>query len=130
MRELNSYEIVERMKKVSKSHSDKELADIVGVKPPSLAGWKNRNSVPFEALFFIAENFNVSIDWLLHGQHINELTTHEKLALIAFNDLDDRKKLEAIAFMTGLKNSPTSISQTIHGSENNVVGNGDIYVNK
>ncbi|QPB43042.1 helix-turn-helix domain-containing protein [Rodentibacter haemolyticus] len=128
--DLNSYEIIERMKKICDVHTDKELASIIGIQPPSVNKWKTRNLVPLEPLLLVSNRFNVSIDWLLHGQQVNELTTHEKLALIAFNDLDDRKKLEAIAFMTGLKNSPVSISQTINGSENNVVGNGDIHINK
>lgn len=52
------------------------------------------------------------------------------MALIAFNDLDERGKVDAIAYMSGIKNKVASISQTVQGSSNNVVGNGNIHIVK
>ncbi|HHF7319050.1 helix-turn-helix domain-containing protein [Haemophilus influenzae] len=132
--DLNSYEIIERMKKICNVHTDKELADFVGVQSAAINKWRTRNSVSFEALFCISENFNVTIDWLLHGKEkSSELASDARMALLAFNDLDDRKKLEAIAFMTGLKTSSSqtgTITQHVSGSKNNVVGNGHIRIEK
>ncbi|KAA6209295.1 helix-turn-helix domain-containing protein [Avibacterium paragallinarum] len=130
-RELNSYEIIERMKKICVVHSDKELAEIIGIAAPNINKWRSKNSVPFDPILKIANTYDVSIDWLIYGKNVDaELSTHEKMALLAFNDLDEREKLESIAFMTGMKNKVISISQTVHGSANNVVGNGNIHITR
>ncbi|CBY80379.1 chromosome partitioning protein ParA [Haemophilus influenzae biotype aegyptius] len=118
--DLNSYEIIERMKKICNVHTDKELATVIGIQPPSVNKWKVRNLVPLGPLLIISNQFSVSLDWLIFGCASNDLSTHEKLALIAFNDLDDHKKLEAIAFMTGLKTSSSqtgAITQHVSGSK-------------
>lgn len=127
--ELNSYEIIERMKKIYNVHSDKELAVAIGITPPNINKWRNKNSVSFDVILKTSRHFNVSIDWLLLGDDTkNKLSTQEKMALIAFNDLDERGKVDAIAYMSGIKNKVASISQTVQGSSNNVVGNGNIHI--
>ncbi|KGQ25081.1 hypothetical protein JP33_07370 [Gallibacterium anatis CCM5995] len=126
--EINSSEIVDRMKKISNVFQDKELAEILGLTAASIVSWKKRNTIPLENLIKISNQFNVSVDFLLWGEQTKQLSTQEKMALIAFNDLDERGKVDAIAYMSGIKNKVASISQTVQGSSNNVVGNGNIHI--
>lgn len=126
--EINSSEIVDRMKKISNVFQDKELAEILGLTAASIVSWKKRNTIPLENLIKISNQFNVSVDFLLWGEQTEQLSTQEKMALIAFNDLDERGKVDAIAYMSGIKNKVASISQTVQGSSNNVVGNGNIHI--
>lgn len=128
--EINSSEIVDRMKKISNVFQDKELAEILGLTAASIVSWKKRNTIPLENLIKISNQFNVSVDFLLWGEQTEQLSTQEKMALIAFNDLDERGKVDAIAYMSGIKNKAASISQTVQGSSNNVVGNGNIHIVK
>ncbi|WIM82948.1 helix-turn-helix domain-containing protein [Gallibacterium anatis] len=128
--EINSSEIVDRMKKISNVFQDKELAEILGLTAASIVSWKKRNTIPLENLIKISNQFNVSVDFLLWGEQTEQLSTQEKMALIAFNDLDERGKVDAIAYMSGIKNKVASISQTVQGSSNNVVGNGNIHIIK
>ena len=131
MRELNSLEIMERMKKICNVYSDKELAEVVGVKPPSLAGWKNRNSVPLEPLLIVAHRGDVSVDWLLYGDNNqSSLSIDEQMILTAYKKMTTVKKVEIMAMLSGLGESAFGVSHTINGSENNVVTNGNIHINK
>ncbi len=129
-RKLNSLEIMDRMKKISNVSSDKGLAEILGIAPQSITKWKNNDLVPFEQILKIANTYDISIDWLIYGKNAsNELSTHEKMALLAFNDLNERQKLNAIAYMTGLhqeSRKQPAIVQTANGDGNNlVVGKGE-----
>ncbi|MFU2054333.1 helix-turn-helix domain-containing protein [Gallibacterium anatis] len=118
-RKLNSLEIMDRMKKISNVSSDKGLAEILGIAPQSITKWKNNDLVPFEQILKIANTYDISIDWLIYGKNAsNELSTHEKMALLAFNDLNERQKLNAIAYMTGLHQEggkQPAIVQTANG---------------
>lgn len=131
-RKLNSLEIMDRMKKISNVSSDKGLAEILGIAPQSITKWKNNDLVPFEQILKIANTYDISIDWLIYGKNAsNELSTHEKMALLAFNDLNERQKLNAIAYMTGLhqeSGKQPAIVQTANGDGNNLVGNGNIHI--
>lgn len=131
-RKLNSLEIMDRMKKISNVSSDKGLAEILGIAPQSITKWKNNDLVPFEQILKIANTYDISIDWLIYGKNAsNELSTHEKMALLAFNDLNERQKLNAIAYMTGLhqeSEKQPAIVQTANGDGNNLVGNGNIHI--
>lgn len=57
-------------------------------------------------------------------------TANEKLVLMAFNNLDDRQKIEFMAKIMGLDaiEKPNSIIQTANGDGNNLVGNGNIHI--
>ncbi|HHP2716047.1 TPA: helix-turn-helix domain-containing protein, partial [Haemophilus influenzae] len=100
----------------------------------TLSNWKTKNSMPLEVIAEFAQKNNSDLNWLVFDQEkSSELASDARMALLAFNDLDDRKKLEAIAFMTGLKTSSPqtgAITQHVSGSKNNVVGNGHIRIEK
>lgn len=121
--EINSYEIIERMKKISNVFQDKELAEVLGLTAASIVSWKKRNTIPLENLIKISNLFNTSVDFLLWGKEQQSLSTHEKMALLAFNDLNERQKLNAIAYMTGLhqeSGKQPAIVQTANGDNNNL----------
>lgn len=122
MENLTSLEIIKRMKKVLNVLEDQELADCLGIKKSKVANWKRgTSSIDTETLIKLAKEYQVSLDWLFLGQTNEQLDTAQQMALLAFNALDEKKKLEAIAFMSGLKNAqPNSgINLTANGSGNN-----------
>lgn len=113
--------IIERMKQAISVREDKELALSLNVQAGTLSKWKTRNSLPIETLLEFAEHYQISVEWLIYGRSSQQLDTAQQMALLAFNALDEKKKLEAIAFMSGLKNAqPNSgINLTANGSGNN-----------
>ncbi|WP_047977706.1 helix-turn-helix domain-containing protein [Muribacter muris] len=125
MSNFSSGEVIERLLKIYSLKTMKELSAELGFSNGVVANWNARNSIPLDVLLNVAEQKKVSLDWLIRGeQPTNELSTHEKLVLMAFNDLDDRKKLEVIGLMTNLK---ADKQQSANGSIN-VIGNQDNYI--
>lgn len=126
--------IIERMKNEVGLKNNKDLAELLRVPASTLSNWKTKNSMPLEVIAEFAQKNNSDLNWLVFDQEkSSELASDARMALLAFNDLDDRKKLEAIAFMTGLKTSSPqtgAITQHVSGSKNNVVGNGHIRIEK
>lgn len=49
-------------------NSDSELADILGITPPSIAGARKRGLVPGLWVEKIAQDYKISADWLLFGR--------------------------------------------------------------
>lgn len=56
-----------RIFQVSKSVSDKDLADKLQIKPASVAGVKKREKIPMEWFNKISSKYDVDIDWLMYG---------------------------------------------------------------
>ncbi|MCK3655779.1 hypothetical protein A4G19_08420 [Pasteurellaceae bacterium Macca] len=121
--------IIEQIKNLEGIKSDKDLAQICGVPTSTLSNWKNRNAFPLSVILNFSEKHNVSLDWLITGQDKHSLDAMQQLVLTAFNSLEDKKKLEAIAFMTGLGSNSQSNGQTVHGNVQNLVGR-DVTINK
>lgn len=126
--EINSSEIMDRMKKILGVAQDKELAQIVGIKSSSISNWKKINSIPFETLFKFSQTYKVSIDWLSTGkEQPPTLATDEKMMLLAFNDLDERGKLQALSLVSGLKGGDAALHQSVNGDGNALAGR-DLHI--
>ncbi|TGZ98133.1 chromosome partitioning protein ParA [Rodentibacter pneumotropicus] len=109
MKNLDSYSILERMKSFLNIRNDEDLGIELGKEPEKAAtavrNWRSRNNLPFEVIIEFAKVHNLSLDWLIFEHKENQLDTAQQMALTAFNALDDQKKVEAIAFMSGLSQS-------------------------
>ncbi|CDF98040.1 Putative Bacteriophage CI-repressor protein [Avibacterium paragallinarum JF4211] len=117
------------MKIIAAVKEDQELAEILNIKKSTISNWKRGTAISIAYFSFLSQKYDADLNWLLTGQKKDqELSTQEKMALIAFNDLDERGKVEAIAYMSGIRNKATSISQIVQGSSNNVVGTGNIHI--
>lgn len=61
----------EKMKRLfiaARVKSDTELAEILNIKPPSVAGARKRQTVPGDWIEKIAKSYFISADWLLFGR--------------------------------------------------------------
>lgn len=128
---MNVEEILERLKTLTSSRTNKELAEKLYLSSDKVvSNWKTRNSIPLEVLLFIRKQYQCNMDWLLFGEQQEALTANEKLVLMAFNNLGDRQKIEFMAKIMGLDTAekPNSIIQTANGDGNNLVGNGNIHI--
>lgn len=57
----------------SKGLTQQDLADILKVERPTIAGYETKGKQPdYEKLLILSEYFNVSIDWLLGNSDIKE----------------------------------------------------------
>ena len=126
--------IIERMKEVLGKENDKALSEELGVARTTFSNWKNRNNMPIDMILTFAQNYNLSLDWLITGKEKTQaLKATEKMLLTAFNELDDKQQLQAVVFVGNLAqggtNSPTaSISQ--HAGENAYNVGGDFNFNQ
>lgn len=96
-------DVLERMKNLYEVNTFKELAEALNLGSSTVSGWNVKNSIPFEVLLSVAEEKQISLDFLIYGKSAGQaLSTHEKMALIAFNELSDRQKIQALAMMGNL----------------------------
>ncbi|MEH8033997.1 helix-turn-helix domain-containing protein [Gallibacterium anatis] len=126
---MNVEEILERLKTLTSSRTNKELAEKLYLSSDKVvSNWKTRNSIPLEVLLFIRKQYQCNMDWLLFGEQQEALTANEKLVLMAFNNLDDHQKIEFMAKIMGLApiEKPNSIIQTANGDGNNLVAGDQI----
>jgi HTH-type transcriptional regulator, cell division transcriptional repressor len=85
-----------------KKMSQKDLADIAGVTPPSVFEWKNQGTMPrADTTIKIADYFNVSVKWLITGERDAELSQEERDLLDAFRLLDDRDQEDVLGIVQG-----------------------------
>jgi len=84
---------------VEKKLSQKDLADIAGVTPPSVFEWKNEGTMPrADTAIKIADFFNVSVKWLITGES-DDITNEEKELIFLFKQLDQNDKEEITDFI-------------------------------
>lgn len=116
---MNNTEIIERMKIIAAVKEDQELAEILNIKKSTISNWKRGTAISIAYFSFLSQKYDADLNWLLTGmEKVQELSTHEKMALIAFNDLDERQKLNAIAYMTG--QAKEQIAPVVNGNANKV----------
>lgn len=60
-------DVLNRLMVVFKVNNDSELARSLGVNRQTLASWRKRDSIPYSLCVSIAEQRDVSLDWLLGG---------------------------------------------------------------
>lgn len=127
--------VIKRLFKLYSVRTMKELGDALGLGRGAVSNWNVRQSIPFEVLIKIQQEKGVSWDWLIDGKEEQgrKLDPLEELALVAFNALDDKGKINALSLMNGHSQpSPSnSISQNAgDNSVNNVFSGGDAINNK
>lgn len=66
MRTVN--EILDKIKQIKGLKSDAGLAQLLNVKPSTVANWRARKTLPFENIVAFCEDENINISWLLTGQ--------------------------------------------------------------
>ena len=66
MKTLSSNDILNRLKTALAASTDKELADMLGIKKTTLSNWRARNSIDFSLVFSFCEHIN--LNWLLLGE--------------------------------------------------------------
>ena len=104
-------EILERLKSHFKCRNFKELSNVIGVKYQTLTTWLQRNKIPFELLHKIAQNENLSFDWLLTGK--GEMFLNQpKIAGIVNSEIQNA----AIAGHNGL----AIVGNNINGNNNTI----------
>lgn len=135
MQIYNKRLIIERIKFISRSKNDKELAEKLGVPSAStLANWKNPpkeldKPTFWDYIFNYCELYQTDLNQIVFGkERVNELDAAQQMALLAFNVLNEHQKLQAIAFMTGLQTATAGgVNLTANGNGNNQqVFNGNV----
>lgn len=63
----SSDEVKERLKITLNIKTDRELAEVLGIAPPSVSNWKKRNTIPYDVCVEVATKHDVSLDWLILG---------------------------------------------------------------
>ncbi|MFJ4110323.1 helix-turn-helix domain-containing protein [Pseudomonas sp. NPDC089758] len=69
--------VLTRLKQITQSESDAQLARALGVSPQTLSSWKVRDSIPYSLCVDIARQHACSLDWLLMGERGRTLHTAE-----------------------------------------------------
>ena len=103
--------VIARLKQVLQVKSDTELCQLTDTNKQTLSNWKTRNSVPYTLCVEVAEQKNVSLDWLLAGKEaapifagVTEVKDGYKVALPPrqqavldlFNALPEEKQREIL----------------------------------
>lgn len=102
-------DIVDRMKKATKSTTNTSLAKILNVGGSTIRTWIVRNSVPLEKCMVISEQFNTPIEWILKGENEKESTkvdaniSTEELRSSLMEGLFTAIQVRAITVQDGVK---------------------------
>ncbi|MGE7993519.1 helix-turn-helix domain-containing protein [Pseudomonas sp. NPDC089554] len=59
--------VLARLKAITNSRSDSELARTLGISAQTLSSWKVRDSIPYPMLLELAVDKGLSLDWLILG---------------------------------------------------------------
>lgn len=60
--------VLARLKAITNSRSDSELAKTLGISAQTLSSWKVRDSIPYPMLLELAVHQGFSLDWLILGE--------------------------------------------------------------
>ncbi len=99
---INFIDVIDRIKTLKNKETDTDVATLLGMTKGNLSNYKDRNSIPYEALFLFCEREHVLFDWLLTGE---EPMRHEerqpppaysvKETPVEYERLDERRKKAA-----------------------------------
>ena len=70
-------EVLDRIYEIVGVKNRNQLSQKIGKTPSTIAGWIERDKVPMDILYKIADKHNVSMDFLLDGIRKSEYTTDE-----------------------------------------------------
>ncbi|MGB4498913.1 MAG: helix-turn-helix transcriptional regulator [Methylococcaceae bacterium] len=65
---LNAENVIIRLKQILNEKSDQKLGDYLGIPKSTISNWRQRDSVPYSICVQVAQEKNVSLDWLLTGE--------------------------------------------------------------
>ena len=65
---LNAENVIVRLKQILNEKSDQKLGDYLGIPKSTISNWRHRDSVPYSICVQVAQEKNVSLDWLLTGE--------------------------------------------------------------
>jgi len=65
--ELNSLEIIERLKVCYSIKSDTDLNKVANLSNGTVTGWKKRNTIPYKEIYEASRSTGFSMDWILTG---------------------------------------------------------------
>ncbi|MFB4394504.1 MULTISPECIES: helix-turn-helix domain-containing protein [unclassified Pseudomonas] len=68
MNKVSIIGVLARLKVITNSRSDSELARALGISAQTLSSWKVRDSIPYSMLLELALNQGFSLDWLILGE--------------------------------------------------------------
>lgn len=60
--------VLARLKQLTGSATDVQLARVLDVSPQTLSSWKVRDSIPYSLCVSIAKKHSCTLDWLLLGE--------------------------------------------------------------
>lgn len=78
-------EIIERIKLIKNLSNDYQVAEVLEIRPKSMATAKMRNSIPYEELTSFCDKEGISLNWMLFG------TGSKKLVNASFTGIKDNE---------------------------------------
>lgn len=110
-RKTNYLDVLERMKLVTNTTSDTAFAKSIGIRQSSVSAAKERQSIPPTWAIQIAEEYGVSLDWLMFGQEQH----YPKGAVCTCPDTAAMQEGEEFTQVVAVK---------FHGKPQNIAGEG------
>lgn len=123
MNKKSTRAVIDRIKHVfdidhSRAGSDARICEVLGLNRQTLSSWLGRDSVPYSLCVQVAEEKNISLDWLLTGAgtmqrnaflpadaHVAgvSLSPRHQALLDLFNALPEEKQREAFSALEDKK---------------------------
>lgn len=93
--------VLDRLHKIFGVKNDNQLGDSLKVKRSTLGNWRARDSVPYTVCVDVADEHDVSLDWLLTGigsmwrnSEKNSISDEKGEGLLSGNNAQERAVLE------------------------------------
>ena len=124
-------ERIKRLRSYTLHMNQRQFADALGVQPSTLSGYEKGNIVPStDILLKIANNYNVSLDWLfgltndsIHFSNLGEVLS----ALLQIGELNElRYEIERNKPDTESNNDRWYCALKIYGKDDEHINNGDL----
>lgn len=92
---IKASEVIERIKQTLDLTTDLELVNILGVSKSTVAGWRKRDTVPYEAAVIAAKRGRESLGWIITGERDDSLSAgmldgpvdHQLMQVILFDNI-------------------------------------------
>lgn len=91
--------IIDAIKELKSIEKDAQVAELLGIKPKSMAGAKSRNSIPYQEIIVFCSNHDISLDKVFNSDRREEkelsgLKAAELILNINQLDPDGRMSIE------------------------------------
>ena len=82
----------------------KEIIKLMGVTSPAVTTWKRSGTVPkASVLLKLADYFDVSLEYLLGGDEVGQISETEQVLLNAYRECSTEDQMRIMAFVIGKK---------------------------